>query len=494
MKRLLLPAALALLFLLALGIRLFDLTDPPTDFHPTRQWRAALIARGMYYQALESAPDPERSIAVAQWHGEAVIEPPVLEWMASRLYLLAGGEQLWFARLLSAVFWLLGGAAVFLLARDLSGAGGGLAALAYFFFLPYAMLASRSFQPDPLMVALMAWAFLFLHRWAIRPSLPHAIGAGAFAGLAILVKAVAVFPLGMAAVTTVLAACGFRKALRDRQVWTIAALSLLPGAAYYVNGLFLAGFMKGQGSYRFFVQMWADPAFYIRWVEMATDICGLTVLLAGLAGIFLVRERRGQALLAGMWLGYLVYGFVFPYHFITHDYYQLPLIAIAAVSLAPAAGALLDLLGQGTPRRLGTVFVTVLALGVILFKAWDTRVILLRQDYRSQPAEWSRFRDLVPPGASVLALSQAYGYLLAYYGWLNVEPWLTESDLDLRTLSGQTEESVQARQLEQLAGAEYFVITNFNEFDRQPALQRALYDNFPVYREGQGYLIFDLQP
>jgi hypothetical protein len=36
--------------LLALGIvlRLINVTDPPLDFHPTRQLRSAIIARGMY--------------------------------------------------------------------------------------------------------------------------------------------------------------------------------------------------------------------------------------------------------------------------------------------------------------------------------------------------------------------------------------------------------------------------------------------------------------
>ena len=43
-----------LLILLGLGIyiRLYDLTDPPLDFHPTRQLRSAIIARSMYYRSL----------------------------------------------------------------------------------------------------------------------------------------------------------------------------------------------------------------------------------------------------------------------------------------------------------------------------------------------------------------------------------------------------------------------------------------------------------
>ena len=41
----------AVLLILAAGLalRLFDLTDQPLDFHPTRQLRSAIIERGMYY-------------------------------------------------------------------------------------------------------------------------------------------------------------------------------------------------------------------------------------------------------------------------------------------------------------------------------------------------------------------------------------------------------------------------------------------------------------
>ena len=48
---------LAALLLSGLALRFYDLTDQPIDFHPTRQLRGAIIARGMYYEMLPSA-DP----------------------------------------------------------------------------------------------------------------------------------------------------------------------------------------------------------------------------------------------------------------------------------------------------------------------------------------------------------------------------------------------------------------------------------------------------
>ncbi len=42
--------ALVLILMAGFAIRLYDLTDLPLDFSPTRQLFSALKARGLYYQ------------------------------------------------------------------------------------------------------------------------------------------------------------------------------------------------------------------------------------------------------------------------------------------------------------------------------------------------------------------------------------------------------------------------------------------------------------
>ena len=46
--------ALVLIFGAALAIRLYDLTDLPLDFHPTRQLVSFIKARGFYYKTKPS--------------------------------------------------------------------------------------------------------------------------------------------------------------------------------------------------------------------------------------------------------------------------------------------------------------------------------------------------------------------------------------------------------------------------------------------------------
>jgi len=178
-------AALVLLLGLGLAIRLYDLTDLPLDFHPTRQLLSALKARGMYYQTLTDIPADQRNFAIQQWKIRAAIEPEIVERMAAFTYQFTG-EQLWVARVYSSLFWVIGAVFLFLLARQLTSADGALVATAFYLFAPYAVSASRSFQPDPLMVMLIIIFWWAVSRWADEStSYKWAILAGLFGGFAI---------------------------------------------------------------------------------------------------------------------------------------------------------------------------------------------------------------------------------------------------------------------------------------------------------------------
>ncbi len=184
---------LAVLFAAALGIRLYDLTDLPNDFYMVRQYRSLIIARGMYYQRLADVPEWKRELAVSQWKAEGLIEPPIMEGLVSLTYNLAG-EKTWMGRLYASLFWLIGGVAIWLLAREMSMRAGGIIAVAYFLFVPFGVTVSRAFLPDPLMVAMIAWSLWALYCWEKYRTWKLAILAGVLTGLTIFVKSVAIFP------------------------------------------------------------------------------------------------------------------------------------------------------------------------------------------------------------------------------------------------------------------------------------------------------------
>ena len=235
MKRILKITAVVLLLALGMGLRLYDLTDQPLDFHPTRQLRGALIARSMYYQMLPDVDPQARQIAVGIANTTGQYEPSIVEKLVAMTYLALGREVLWVSRIYTSLFWLIGGVALYDLARRMTSYGGALVALAAFLILPFAVQASRSFQPDPGMVMWIILTVYALYRWGEKPSWKWAILAGALGGMAILTKVVAGYIVGGAAVAVVLTTLGLRRFWRNPQVWIMAVLMVAPSAVYYLS-------------------------------------------------------------------------------------------------------------------------------------------------------------------------------------------------------------------------------------------------------------------
>ncbi len=78
----------------------------------------------------------------------------------------------------SSLFWLIGGIFLFLLACDFVSFDGAFVSTAYYLLFPYAILGSRSFQPDPLMIMLIVafwWAF---SRWMTLTPAPLSFKGG----------------------------------------------------------------------------------------------------------------------------------------------------------------------------------------------------------------------------------------------------------------------------------------------------------------------------
>jgi len=481
--------AVVLAFILALGIRLYDLTDLPLDFNPTRQLFSMLKARGMYYAMSPDLPAWQREIAIQQWKESPVIEPPVLEGLVAVSYRLFG-EHLEIPRIYSSIFWLVGGLFLFLLAHKLTSPNGAFLALLFYLFLPFGVYASRSFQPDPLMVALIIAAAWALWNWRETGAWRWAITAGLLNGLAIFIKNISVFPLAFAALALVLER-GFLASLKDRQTWVVALLSVMPVGLYTFYGVVIAGYLGGQFDFRFFPQMWATAAFYLQWKNQLEGVFGFSVVLLALAGV-LTSQRRVFVFLLGLWVGYFIYGMTFAYHTASHDYYQLPLIPIVALSLAPLTEILLERVTSLRKLHLSRL---VIGLGLALMVAveiWTVRVELIREDYRSDAEYFAMIGSLtghtLEPVASV---SQDYGDRLEYWGWQLNDAWYDESQLALREAAGRDIQLAE-RFAEFLVGKRFFVVTRLAELENNAALKNALYNNYPIHAEGKGFIIFDL--
>ncbi len=233
-RRWLRPVLLWVLFGLGLGIRLYDLTDPPLDFNPTRQLRGAIMARGYYYEMLPDADPTQRDTSSSMARRMVEFEPPILEWLMALVYLLVGNEHFWLARIFNSLVWLGGGWVLYRLSRRFAPAEAAMVALGFYLFLPFSVYASRSFQPDPLMTVLTILLAYCVLRWSEDFGWKWALLVGLLGGLAALVKVVAAYFIGGIMLALVLGSLGLRRTLRNKQVWSMFLLMVTPGIIYYL--------------------------------------------------------------------------------------------------------------------------------------------------------------------------------------------------------------------------------------------------------------------
>jgi hypothetical protein len=328
-------------------------------------------------------------------------------------------------------------------------------------------------------------------RWLERPRWGWAVAAGLLCGLAVYIKAVAIFFAAPALLALVLFRTGsLPRAFRDPQAWSMALLAFLPYAIYHADGVYLRGYLAGQLAMRFFPAMWIDPAFYLRWVSNMERVFPVGLILISLAGVFTLRRPAHRALLLAMWLGYALYGMTLPHHISTHDYYHLPLFPQVAMGFAGAAESVLRQFHG--PRRAARAAAGALLIAGLVLYGYEARTQIKRSGAAEQAAAWVNAGSLVGERAPVVALVEDYGVGLKYYAWLNPQIWPTADDIRFREESGQAFDfdSFFAAQVD---GQDFFIISPPEELDLQPRLKEVLDGRYQRVQQSGDTIIYDLR-
>lgn len=474
---------LALIFISGAFLRFSDLSQPLLDFHPTRQLFSAVKARGMAYQTLDNIPAWQKDLSYRQWQAEATIEPPIVEHIAVFFYQQSGEENTAFPRAVSVSFWMLATVFLGLLAYNLTGSRlAVLPSTAFFLLVPYSIPASRAFQPDPLMVLCIVLSWWGLEQWARKNSWRWAVLAGLAGGLAIFIKLPAVFFIAAGAIGAILAYSNLVSAVKNLKTWLVALLCILPPVLYLYYGLRIAGFLGQQFGGRFFPDFWLDPYFYLRWLLKVDLVVGVFPLALAVLGWWFFAAKLPRIFLTAIWTGYLVYGLVFPHHIASHDYYSLPLIPMVALGLALFTADLQPRFSNLFQSRSAfSIFFFVVSLFLVAH-AITTYLDFRRADTRSAAQTYAEIGEVLEHQPGIVALTEEYGYPLAYYGWQNVSLWPAYNAV------GDFEYAF-ARQTYQKA---YFLVTDFEELARQPELAQKL-QMYAVFAQTSRYVIYDLK-
>jgi len=324
----------------ALGVRLIGIDQPFIDPWSWRQSDVAAIARNFLENGFHFTR-PQIDWAGNQ-PGYVGTEFPVLPFMAALIYRSAGVQE-WIGRLQGV---LLFGAALpffFGLVRRIFSEAAAAWATFFYAFAPLSLVASRAFMPDVPSLSLAIIGLYFFLRWVDEGRFRWLVWSAILVSLALLIKlptAIIGVPLFYLASRrdTFARNADVRAHVPPRQnflarweLWFFAVVALIPSALWYwhahrISTKFYPYHFFGAGGFRIMSVAW-----YWELVRQ-TAFSSLTLTLFALALLgALVVPRAKYTRVFHWWLAAMLL-FIFAAGYGNrHQWYQLPLVPIAAV-------------------------------------------------------------------------------------------------------------------------------------------------------------------
>jgi 4-amino-4-deoxy-L-arabinose transferase-like glycosyltransferase len=495
---------LGVLLLAGLCLRLFGIEHPPMDLIGVRQYHGALLARGFYEWLLTGN--------LKTIPPDGIIEPPIIELLASLSYLISGGEHLWIPRVLSACFWMVGGFFLYLIASKIVSPNAALFSVAFYLFDPAVVLTSRAFMPDPLMIMLLMVSVYTILRYHEHPTTSSLLVAVVGSSMVLFVKpGICLFQVFGAFIALMVYRKGLIRTLSSAHLYLFTLLTLLPMGLYY------AGFLQGAAAHRIAPELLLSHGFWRGWLLQIEYMVGYVALAGALLGVLLLRPGTPRALTAGMWSGYFLFGLVFAHHVSTHDYYSLQLIPIVALSLGSLWDFLVPYLWRTASARhqrvtIAGVFLSILALSAV--EQSKTILLIAQQgqgeafpgkyvahgtiaDYERRAQIYREIGEIVNHSPKAIVYAPDYGYSLAYHGRLDGRLFLYPESKTVR-------EDFEDR-YEESSPRYAIIIKRFAYYPRQvdwgggrktkkhEGLRPLLTKKFDVVVKEDAYIVFDLR-
>ncbi len=479
--------ALIVLFILAGLFRLKDKAAP--GILVEREFTSAIIARDFYFERNPAIAPWRQAIADITSDRQPVLEPPLTEFLVSLAYRISGRENYLYSRYLTGGFWLIGGIFMFLVARRLLPAAGAVFATGFYLLAPAGILVSRSFQPDALMMMMFLASLYLVLRYFDAPGLTSAALAGLVAGVTLLLRPLVLFAILGAFTALALQRRWSWRALVEKPALIFYAISIAIPAAYYGYGILVADFMRWKVASSFRPDLFLRFEFWREWLLVGVNEMGLAAVLAAVLGFFLVRDTRARALLFGLALGYFVFGLAFTFHIHTHGYYHVQLIPAIGIGAAGLMTATVRIIHQSAPRMWWLPVGASLALMMVF--AWQGVREHLYQEVFESPQVAEEIGEIVHHSPNTVFVAYHYGLALEYYGEFSGAFWPKSITSSFYRQSKEQEKSIQERITSLGFSPEYFVITNFPEYQRlHQDLNEFLVGACDERIEGDKYMIY----
>lgn len=472
----------------ALAVRCHQLGDPLVAFHALRHYRSALIARACYYDATSSTPAWAVEIAHANRDIQQAGEPPILEWLACAAYRAIGAEDLRIPRAFSAISWAVGVVPLFGIARRFVSPSAAVVAVAVYLFLPYSILATRSFQPDAFMTMWILWGVWATLRYHERPSTGRLTAAATSIGIALLVKPMSVFLVVPATIALGLTRQPPGSSRMRSSTWMLLAIGLWPALAYYGYSTLFGRLAQDQFQTRFVPSLIPTAFFWRGWWTQIGRVLGGPLFFGAVGGAVIARAPRLRWLMIAFGAGYVAFAVAFTYHVPTHDYYHLPYVFVAALG----AGAASDRLATALRPRVAAAAMAMLIAAVVIWGTTRTLPRLSLPNAAAIVADYQRIGEATHHDGRVLFLDLEYGYPLMYHAEVAGDTWPGVDDLSAEALDGRpalTAEERFARDYEDWR-PNYFVVTDLHSLREQSDLQALLAARTTLVEETQTFKVY----
>ncbi len=475
---------LAILLLGGFLVRLYKINAPLADWHSWRQADTAAVSRNFLkygYDLLHPRFDDLSNIpsGLDNPKGYRFVEFPIYNLFHAfvfQIFTILGIDLFSFeatGRLISTLFWLMGGYFLFKSVSLLINRRAAFLTLFFFLFLPYGIFYSRTILPDPAMVALsLASIFFLLQSFSVESKIKwlSVFISWLFASTAILVKPYAVFLLSPS--WLIIFAKLFLEKQNKKTIFLYSIFYILISALPFIiwrywmqqfpEGIPANKWLLNESGIRF------RPAWW-RWLfgerigKVILGFWGPTFLSLGVIS----KINKKNLLFFGWLLGGFLYLSIFAQGNVQHDYYQILLIPILSVFLAFGCVIFLKIDSKIISIPIRLIVLIFLTLSSFAF-SW----YFIRDYYQINHPEiveaGKKADELLPEDAKVIAPyngDTAFLYQINRQGW----PAITTSVDNL----------IQK-------GAQYYISVNFDQTTNE------LKEKYPVIYQDKKFIIIKL--
>lgn len=369
---------LILVCLLAFGLRLYRLNNPPLDWHAHRQSDTAsvtreYIKRGITLQTIftptfhdvgniQSGQDNLEGYRMVEWPWPNLLTAQLLIWF-SFLPLEAT------SRMLAALFSLISVISLYLIGNRYSGRFVGLFAAGSFAVSPYIVYYSRAILPEPFMVATLLLAILTFDHWLKTLKIRWYLISLLCLTLALLLKP---FILFMAPVFLVMIYLWHHHLqIKHYLLIGIYGSALVPLILWRIwmqnfpSGIPASEWLFNSNGIRL------RPAWF-RWLgwerigKLMLGVIGFLPLIFG----FVRLSKKELWFYGSWWLGVVLYLIVIATGNVQHDYYQYLITPILCLTVARGLIVIQRGLGRHLHPILSWVAVALIA-SIMAIGSWQ---------------------------------------------------------------------------------------------------------------------------